>query len=594
MGNILGIDLGASYAKAVWIRGNEAGGSPTLRAVLNPLTHEPMFRVCGQRTPAGALELLDNDGARKAAVDAGATLVENVKPLRGEPGSDDVLEILVLETILDAYKSVSGDADFSALEEVVLTHPVQAGPAHLEALHRIATDAGLPADRLSTIEEPVALGVYAMREDPEFRGRLFVIDAGHYSTDLVYIDFDPDTKSAAFSGYLPLRLGVGELCHAIARDMWLKLQRLAGQKTPRPFPFDTHGPEATHPVVGTLCAWAEVEVIRGLEYGTFGVGIGAQIYPWTLHFDAPFDWVNSVDVPVQYDYDLSTAQQEDFAASLDLDPRAKSQTARWNYRESIRAHLLALNSVALAALLDTHEVSPSAVALGGGMSLIPEVRDGVSRLLQMHGLPGAKNLEHHYPGLGELPMGSLLAPAAGAALIGTGWIDRGDTLAESLAVRYWPNSMDEALELLAEDHDLPDDPEGLNRWLSDNCDVKTAYVAGTERQVMIMPLYRVVLPRGTPLPARKTLETMLETHGDNPVIWLARLQDPAIQHAVPQDRAGSPSPIGEIQLEAGSRGLSVTFEVEMNDVWRVTVTDASGRVVASEDDVLSTFGRGGG
>src|SRR5262249_28116108 len=152
------------------------------------------------------------------ALERGEHLIENVKPIRGDGKGGEALEVAVLKEVLECYRDQAKNFDLSELDRVTLTHPVSHRPASVQALKQIAVDAGLPSEKLDTVEEPVALGLFAKQLRPDISEQLFVIDAGHYTTDLVMLNFSKGRPVVRATNYLSLRIGVAELCHRIGRS----------------------------------------------------------------------------------------------------------------------------------------------------------------------------------------------------------------------------------------------------------------------------------------------------------------------------------------------------------------------------------------
>lgn len=588
MGNVLGVDIGACYAKAAFVPDGGAAGE---RVVLRPVLHDSrgaMFRVCGGRDAQGRLRVITSDARRIDALEGGEHLVENVKPLRGEPGAEEELEVLVLREILDGYRAASLDQDLAQLERVVLAHPVSAGPAHVEALKRIAVAAGVPAERIDTIEEPVALGLYATRDDHGRASRLLVIDAGHYTTDLVHLEIDPLRGEARAMRHLPLRLGVAELCHALATALWRKTQLVAGHSQASAAPFDAEGPESQDRLVRRLCGLVEARIIRALEYAEFSEEQSAQFDPRSWAGGSVGDWLADMDEWILFFYDDSAAAVEDLASYPRLDPRHASSLRRLNYRESIRPLLDALCAAVFSSMMELDVRAGCRVIIGGGMALIPQVHHSISSLLTAHGLTSALDLSYAYPGLGHLPMGSLLGVAAGAAIAGTCRFLRQDTLADTLGIgRVWLPS-EQALELLAADVVLPEEAAALPGWTQEHGARQIQRDDGTYEEWL--PLYRVLLGRGAPLPAAPGLVHELFPFGARGTLSLVVFHDSARTSAGTE---GDVTAIGEIAVPDYEDGLRLVLEIERNDSWRIVLMDTTGRIIADRTGDLTTLGRAG-
>src|SRR4051794_40604326 len=114
MGDILGIDLGAAYAKAVFIRDGED--------ILRPVPNDDgscVFRVCGVQSGTGHIRLCTTDQQRQEALNRGERVIENVKPLRGRDEIATVIETAVLKKLLESYHRASGATDLREISKVV-------------------------------------------------------------------------------------------------------------------------------------------------------------------------------------------------------------------------------------------------------------------------------------------------------------------------------------------------------------------------------------------------------------------------------------------------------------------------------------------
>lgn len=600
MGNVLGIDLGAAYAKAVWIPGSAMQeGAPTLIPVRNGKDKGPTFRVCGIRSGSN-FELLSTEWERSQAIEDAQPVVENVKQRRGEPDNVDELEVAVLRAIVESYREQANDFELAQLERVVLAHPVGAGLTHVESLQRLATAAGLPSRLLDTIEEPVALALFAAREQPRFGGTVVVIDAGHYTTDLVHVRFDSSRGAAEAleTGHLPLRIGVSELCHALAAEVWLKAQMVAGQP-PSLTPFDSEGPESHDGLVRHLCGQVEAKVVRARDMEMFGADLPAQFEPWKWPHEGRFPWLSAMLDRVFLPFDAAAARRENLDDYPHLDQlRFGDRVRRISFREGIRRLQHALGAAAFASLAEANR-SKTGVVVGGGMTLIREPRDSLERIVGCHGLE-ALHVDYTFEGFATLPMGPLLGVAAGSAIAGTRRFMRRNTLAFTLGVGplWYPTvGQDEsgggALDLLlADDRSIPLSEQRLPIWTAQN-GARLLPTGEGGAPVEWMPVYRVLAVRGTEIPDERPLvieldESLFPHSGDAP-LFLVQFSDST------RTTAGTISDVdslAEVTVPgADEKGLRLALEIRRNEVWRLVVRDAHGRVVAESDYRLSPLSR---
>ena len=592
MGNVLGIDVGASYVKAVYI----SGGGSDLQPVLNR-NSDCMFRMCGVAGPDGSIRILTKDEDRQHALEKGELLVENVKPLRGENKRSEDLEIAVLKEVLECYREQSRNFDLTKLDSVTLTHPVSHRPSSVEALKRIAVAAGLPASKLDTIEEPVALGLFAKHLKPDMSGHLFIIDAGHYTTDFVTLTFQDPGPAVRSANYLSLRLGVAELCHRLGRSVWLKAQMAGGFSSTSlvEAPFDESGPEASQPIVQKLSAWAESNIIRAMGIGFFGPDdpiMKAHLVLSSLAGDAVGSlgaWREKVNI-IYYMYDFSSAKTEELSRSYPHHNKSLvDRIFRENYRETTRPIIRAICAATLGVLLELPEASRLQIALGGGMSLVPEVREALSQLVRARGLEPPIDLNYPYTGLGPLAVGRLLSVASGAAIAASERFTRVDTLSDTLGILVW-YELEDALAYLDSQNSLPEDFDpGSEEHLS------ALHAKSTPGNVVIVPLHRVLAERGTELPVLVEFPDDLVVLSRGGTLNVTRYgdNDKKVSPITPAASAGG-GIVAQIKVPRPAdpeTPLRLSLEISRNDVWQLSIRDSTGRTVVKHEIVIDLKGR---
>lgn len=591
-GNVLGIDLGACYAKAVFLR----PGDETFYPVRNT-DGACAFRVCATRDAAGAIQPLTQDRQRRRALAAGQPTLENVKPLRGASPVGGEVEAAILRAVLDGYRAEANDPALANLARVVFTHPVSHRPAAVAALLRIAAQVGLPADKLDTVEEPVALGWFCKRQRPEFDGRLFVIDTGHYTTDFVLLDFGGGAPRVRGSQYLSCRLGVAELIHALARSAWVKGQMAGGADVPVPYPFNDFGPEAGQPLVRALSAWAEADLVRSIELGLFGPEASACLDLRSVPGCEGEPWVaNLPGGTLPYFYDESSSRQgEDLERCFPAHDRQLGPALRReSYAEIARSVGRALSAAAFAALAGAGRGSDLEAVVGGGLSLVAEVRRELDHCVTAHRIPAPHDLNYPYPGLSGRAGGMerLLAVAAGAAVAGTqAGARREDTLADTIGVLAWYDA-GEALALLDDAGQLVDGFAPTSASLSE-LGARTYPGSGQ----CLAPLNVLLARRGAVLPATFTFPDALSTSEAGGTVYLTRYGDQESDLAAAGQRAGTgEGALARLRLppaRSPDEALTLTLEVQKNDVWRLRVVGSDGQTVIEQDSGLELLPRSG-
>lgn len=586
MGNYLGIDLGASYAKAVYI--DDMGN---LNLVANK-NMNCMFRVSGVRDAEGRIQSVTMDEERRRVMESGQNLIENVKPLRGEGKGGEELETAVLREILECYRENSGDRDLSGIERVMLTHPVSAGPAAVEALKQIAVDAGLPRDLLDTIEEPVALGLFATGKNQDMKGRVLVIDAGHYTTDFVMVTFDEDTPKVLAANYLGLRLGAAEFTHALARSAWLKAQMAAGVTSLSNSPFDEFGPEDGHSLVSQLMCWAEENIIRAMGFELFGLNMNANLHLENLYgLEQLGTWSGQVR-DIYYCYDLSAAEEEsgsfaDYYPDRNLD--MQNQIVGENYREVVKPLCHAIGAAALCVILEIENLDELQVVLGGGLSLVEDMRTTVEDILKSHGLAMPLGISYEYQNIGT-NMGLLLATASGAALAASSRFERNDTLADTIGLLSYCE-VEEALETLDKADIFPPD------FQPDETNLKEYGARQHPTGPIVLPLHHILKRRGEPLPCQITFPQVLYKMSKGGKLSLTRAADSSAALSTIEpgiSAAGGTVAMVEIPTHIPEETLLyLTLEIERNDVWQLKLTDSSGSTIVDENINLQLTGKSG-
>lgn len=584
MGNFLGIDMGASYVKAVY----KEGANGPLQPVLNK-DFNCMFRVCGVEEANGSIRTLTRDEDRQRALERGEHLLENVKPVRGDGKDGEVLEVAVLKEVLECYRDQAKNFDLSQLDRIVLTHPVSHRPASVHALKQIAVDAGLPREKLDTVEEPVALGLFAKQLRPDVSGSLFVIDAGHYTTDLVMLNFQKDRPVVRSTNYLSVRIGVAELCHRIGRSVWLKGQMAGGAVAPSESPFDEAGPEANHPLVQQLSAWAESNVIRAMGIEFFSPEFDATFSLDSLkNIGRVGTWQDKVNI-ISYPYDISAAQKEELSRPY---PHHNANLAdkirRENYRDAIRPIIHALCAATVGVLLELPDLSIVDIALGGGMSLVPETREALAQIMSVWGLRPPVDLNYEYPGLAAMAVGRLLSIASGAAIAAAERFERLDTLSDSLGILLW-YELGDALSYLDQENLLPADfdPESAEQ-------LTKLHASTTPANVVIVPLHRVLAQRGMELPLSVEFPDDLVVLAKGATVNLTRYGDQQVivSSIAPAENAGGVvAQIKVARLEDTEIPLRLFLEIDRNDVWRLKIKDPSGQTIVNQEVRLDLMGK---
>jgi len=604
MSNVLGIDMGAAYAKAIWIpnKNSIVNSSPHLIPVRNPKDEGATFRVCGVKT-GNKYKLLSTDLERRQALEDALPIVENVKPRRGESNNIDELEIVVLKKILDSYQSQADDFDLSKLKHVILSHPVSAGLAHVKALVQLAISAGIPAQLIDTIEEPVALALFSARNKPNLKGTVIVVDAGHYTTDLVHVHFDlyKGIAKALEKCHFPLRLGVSEICHYIASEIWLKAQMVASVE-PSLAPFDEEGPESSNILVRHLCGLVENEVLRARDMEMFNAEIPANFIPWQWpNGDNNHHWLSSAEDPVNFPFDAAAAKEEDLDDYPKLDQhRFANKIRKISFRDAIRRPQYVLGATLFSSIVEADKNHPVAIVLGGGMTLIREIREGLERILGKYRL-NLLNVDYEFSGFGKLKMGPLLGVAAGSAISGTRRFLRRNTLADTIGVGplWYPTvssdtDHDGALDLLlTDDSNLALSEQRLPIWTAENG--AQLFPTGSDESLEEwMPIYRVLAVRGTEIPEESPLsieltERVFPYSGGAP-LYLVQFNDAS------RTTAGTIKDIDAlaelIVPEGDDEGLRLALEIRRNEVWRLVVLEPSGKVVAESEYKLTPLSRG--
>jgi hypothetical protein len=587
MGNFLGIDMGASYVKAVYT----SGATSELFPVLNK-DGDCMFRVCGIRRDDGTFKTLTKEEARKAAIEKGAHPLENVKALRGEGKGGEELEIAVLKEVLECYRRQTGNFDLSKVDRVTLSHPVSHRPNAVEALKRIAAEAGLPEEKLDTIEEPVAIGLFAKHLRPNLDGTLFVVDAGHYTTDLVTMTMERGDPVITSANYLSLRLGVAEICHRLGRSVWLKMQMAAGAPTPTASPFDEAGPEDNNALVQKLSAWAEERVVRAMDIDFFGPDTSTYFTVNILDGTGGLSigpWREKINV-VHYQHNSAGANQENLARLYAHHrPEFADRIRAQNYRDATRPLVNALCAAAMGVLLEIEGGTTLNTAIGGGMSLIPEVRDALTRVISCRRLPAPIDLKYDYTGLGALPVARLLSVASGAAIASSQRYVRRDTLSDTVGILVW-YELEDALSYLDGEHLLPADFDPAS-----DAALAALSPVTTPHHVVIVPLHRVLAQRGVDLPLDIPFPDDLVVFSRGGTINLTRYGD---QHndalpIAPAAKSGS-GIVAQVKVPRPhdpESALRLSIKIRRNDVWELSIRDEAGREVVTQEVALNLVGR---
>ncbi|MCX6580015.1 MAG: hypothetical protein NT166_07505 [Candidatus Aminicenantes bacterium] len=586
MSNYLGIDLGASYAKAVYL--DDMGN-------LKPVTNKDMncmFRVSGLRDSEGRIQPVTMDEERRRTLESGKNLIENVKPLRGEGKGTEELETAVLREILECYKENSGDHDLSCLKRAVLTHPVSAGPAAVDALMQIAVDAGLSRNLLDTIEEPVALGLFSTQKNPTLTGRLLVIDAGHYTTDFVMVTFEEGKPTVQSTNYLGLRLGAAEFTHALARSAWLKAQFAAGVSNLSNSPFDEYGPEGGHFLVNQLLWWAEDRVIRAMPLGLFDLNVNANLPLANLYGLEQFGaWTGKIR-DIYYCHDLSTAMEESKSFTdyyPEHNPGMQEFILRENYRDVIKPLCQAIGAAALSVILEIENPDELQVVLGGGLSLVEDMRTTIEDLLKSHGIAIPLNISYDYQNIGS-NMGLLLATASGAAIAAARRFDRNDSLADTIGLLSY-SEIEEALDIL--------DKAGVfsSAFHPNESNLEVLGARQHPTGPLVLPLHHILKRRGEPLPCKITFPQALYKMSKGGKLSLTRAADRNEDLSIIEpgiNAAGGTVAVVAIPTNIPEETLLyLSLEIERNDVWQLKLTDPSGNMIITENINLQLKGKGG-
>lgn len=585
MSNVLGIDIGASFVKAVYIGDTDNLLIPVLNS-----NFDCMFRVCGVKDSSSAIKPITKDEDRLNLLESGQQVIENVKPLRGESPEGHELEVAVLKEVLEFYRDQSKNRDLSKIDKIVLTHPVSHRPASISALKQIAIDAGLPENKLDTIEEPVALGIFAKHLRPEISTSLLIIDAGHYTTDLVIVRFEGNQPTVESTNYLSVRLGVAELCHRLGRSLWIKSQMVGGLTGISEQPFSEAGPEANNPLIQQMSGWAENSIIKSIGLRFFDPDHYTSL---DLHhinnLGQTGKWRDKVST-VNYFYDITAARKE----NLDLfyphhNTRLVTQIHQENYREVIRPIIEVLCASTLAVLFDNSEINRLQLAIGGGMSLIPEVSEAINRITNIHGIQNPVELSYNYPGLDPLAPGSLLAIAAGAALAATQNFKRIDTLSDTIGI-FVHYEFSDALDYLDKENVLREDfdPES-------EAHLSEIYARQMENGVIIVPIHRVLAYRGQQLPLKIEFPDDLVILSNSATLNLTRCGDQVNNvRAISPGAFASGATVAQIhiqRLEDDETRLRLFLEVTRNDVWRLIIEDSLGQPILDHNVEFKLTGR---
>jgi hypothetical protein len=584
MGDILGIDIGACYLKAVLLRERDGAFVPILNR-----DHTALFRVCAQKVDSGAIVPLTRDEDRNRALERGGHVIENVKVLRGEGKGGEQVEVAVLTEMLECYRNITGDSTLGSIARVVLAHPVSPRPAAVAALKKIAVEAGISAGKIDTIEEPVALGLFATRSRLKYVGRLLVIDTGHYSSDIVVLSFKQD-NSVVPAQYLGIRLGAAELIHEVARSLWVKIQIAGGVPQVEYEPFIEHGPENTNLLVRQLSAWVEERVIRSRELGLFSEDSMAFLETKRITGLPAEAWTKLVH-SIRYFFDLSGAQNERLEVAYPHHDRQLSKLAqRQNYSDVAKPILQALCASVASVAFELDDLTGMEVVLGGGTSFIPEVRNHIEEALVANRFPAPINADYRYEGLSGTTMGQLLAVAAGAAMAATKTAARQDTLSDAIGVILW-YELGEALELLDNHHQLPPDFNPSSAEDLSRIGAQTFPVTG----VVAVPIHRAIAARGIPLPAKIAFSDYLSSSSEGGTIVLTRFGDDAGVGTLPRDYDISGQIVARVKLPASritGEALRLFLDVRRNDVWEIRVTGPSGNEPILKTEItLDLLGR---
>lgn len=563
MSNVLGIDLGASYAKAVYVREEDGKLVPLLNT-----DQSCVFRVCAARSKSGELALATTEQERMVALDSGVELVENVKALRG--GDDPVakeLEVAVLKMLRSVYQESSGDRNLRSLRKVVLAHPVSTGPAALQALRNMAIEAGFPVAVLDTIEEPVAGGLFAARAD-NFNGKLLVVDAGHYTTDFVLFEAKNNQTHIESSKYLNLRLGVGEFSHAIARSIWLKAQAAADEAPITDSPFDVSGPEHANILVSHLSAEVEEKVIHARSE-FFDRDNPAIFYPGEWERLTDRKWVGKLrKTTIEYHYDVESSRQEDLSNWLSGSKKNLERVFQLNFRSAIRPLLHSIQAATFGVLHDLDGLDGIQIVLGGGLSLLPEVRDAINQLAALHGLQPPSDITYDYEVVGTLPMANLLWVASGAALAGQNGLTRQDTLSDTVGILV-AYDLEEGLKLLDRYGVLPPTNSELRGVIK---------LPNGEHKIL---LHRVLAHRGVQLPCTLPFPDFLEPlRPGAATIPLTRFgEDGPTLEAVPAADAPGIAAYVDVPSVSDEKQYRLVLDIRRNDDWDIRVEDLNRRTV---------------